>query len=90
MGTFLLCKRFVTDGHCPEAEFMIATQHLNHRFLNVLLLIVTFEAPALYSVRDGPSAILSKGEKNTLDFTAVCLSPTPPDRCKIVFTDRYF
>lgn len=50
MGTFLLCKRFVTGGHCPEAEFMITTEHQNHRFLNVLLLIVTFEAPALYSV----------------------------------------
>lgn len=68
MGTFLLCKRFVTDGHWPEAEFMIATQHLNHRFLNVFLLTVTFEAPALYSVRDGPSAILSKGDKKHTGF----------------------
>lgn len=31
MGSFLLCKHFVTDGHCPEAEFMITTEHRNHR-----------------------------------------------------------
>lgn len=56
--------------------------------LNVLSLIVTFEAPALY-VGDGPSAILSKEKKNHW-ILLLCLSLTPPDRCKIVFTDRYF
>lgn len=49
MGTFLLSRAFC-DGWtllCRQNLWSLLTEH---RFLNVLLLIVTFESPALYSV----------------------------------------
>lgn len=95
MGSFLLCKRFVTGGHgrvlCrPEAEFTIATEHRRRSYVNVPSLIVTFEAPALYGASETVTTATPSEKNHRILLLLVFGSLTPPDRSKIVSTDKIF